>query len=742
MVSAEAGAVTRDSAETQASTDGTVTQCGNNTAVSDNLMAVDSDDIPAANLPDKLPVPVNQSMEQPPEAQPEVRADIRTLPQHGNVLNNETNIDLIDLSGDAIPPRRTTESIRNGSLPVGALTSEELEPSSTQATDTAHQPELTESVCVEDGLASQSRKEALGEGYLSADAARSEEVQGLQRNGSEGNQNASTSGSPVVGGQPVIFPQLSELEEQQKSATAQELSEPNQDVESDFSDYASSFETIGSAQLELDDSGRPERLVGEPEAVNAESSGRRRPALDGEWKHYRRGVEWRCRWLELRMQDLQQQAVRYEKLEQALLSETASVVPSSAGETLDGLPVASATPESAPHLNSAALKRRRRRKRASHSGEDPSRSDNQAPHHPILSSLCKNADRHRRLQIPRQSDVAGGSELRGLKGSQARLLEQWDLQAVTADELSSSDSEVSTLALYEQMEELQRRVRALRDQLRKHQLNQKPAASPVVSARNGRGTTNPSPNATGLTSASGPRGRKRDKHEDDQFNINNIVTPVNMGHRSVERVHHVNIQTPTVRDLASEAPTPIPAPSGISEDSSDEDTSDEAYLTRHEPMETAEKQRNLPFLPASAREGSGSGTGRRRGRPAGSGKGRGRGRPPGSGAGALTSKVKSKQGGAQAAPLLGSAPGREKDEEGVSGKDVDMEVVEEEEEEADTDRQVEEGESMDDEPSEEETHLIGTTSSGDTEAQAWRVSHTERPPGTNVLVLKRLKSPS
>eukprot|EP00854_Cymbomonas_tetramitiformis_P009431 gene9431-11170_t len=310
-------------------------------------MAVDSDDIPAANLPDKLPVPVNQSMEQPPEAQPEVRADIRTLPQHGNVLNNETNIDLIDLSGDAIPPRRTTESIRNGSLPVGALTSEELEPSSTQATDTAHQPELTESVCVEDGLASQSRKEALG-------------------------------------GQPVIFPQLSELEEQQKSATAQELSEPNQDVESDFSDYASSFETIGSAQLELDDSGRPERLVGEPEAVNAESSGRRRPALDGEWKHYRRGVEWRCRWLELRM--------------------------------------------------------------------------------------------------------------------------QWDLQAVTADELSSSDSEVSTLALYEQMEELQRRYSFL---------------------LNVQGFLTYQPPSLTLCNSS---GRKRDKHEDDQFNINNIVTPVNMGH--------------------------------------------------------------------------------------------------------------------------------------------------------------------------------------------------------------------
>ncbi len=37
-------------------------------------------------------------------------------------------------------------------------------------------------------------------------------------------------------------------------------------------------------------------------------------ALDADWKLYRRGIEWRCRWLELRMQELQSQASRYDQI--------------------------------------------------------------------------------------------------------------------------------------------------------------------------------------------------------------------------------------------------------------------------------------------------------------------------------------------------------------------------------------------------------------------------------------------
>ena len=38
-----------------------------------------------------------------------------------------------------------------------------------------------------------------------------------------------------------------------------------------------------------------------------------------DWKRYRREVEWKCRWLELRVQDLQRQVGQYDVLEQRLL---------------------------------------------------------------------------------------------------------------------------------------------------------------------------------------------------------------------------------------------------------------------------------------------------------------------------------------------------------------------------------------------------------------------------------------
>jgi len=36
--------------------------------------------------------------------------------------------------------------------------------------------------------------------------------------------------------------------------------------------------------------------------------------LNPDWREYRRSIEWRCRWLELRMGDLHLRALRYEAL--------------------------------------------------------------------------------------------------------------------------------------------------------------------------------------------------------------------------------------------------------------------------------------------------------------------------------------------------------------------------------------------------------------------------------------------
>jgi len=216
-------------------------------------------------------------------------------------------------------------------------------------------------------------------------------------------------------------------------------------------------------------------------------------------------------------------------------------------------------------------------------------------------------------------------------------------QAALADKLANksgsgtgSDSDLSTAALYEQIEVLQQRVTALHARLGQPAPEMNGAGS-VVAIRNNRG-------AAGAAGAFGGFAREppkppveKLKSRRDDFDINNVVG-ANEGAKFVERAHHVDICTPGVRPAPTYAMAPINdergsaraekakaqaeaaaaaaivageggnaaavaeartagLPDGALDDDDclSEDTSDEAYVTRHAHLEAAErKARTLP----------------------------------------------------------------------------------------------------------------------------------------------------
>lgn len=48
--------------------------------------------------------------------------------------------------------------------------------------------------------------------------------------------------------------------------------------------------------------------------LNLDPERRGKKALNAEWKKYRRGIEWRCRWLEIRLNELRARSQRYDRL--------------------------------------------------------------------------------------------------------------------------------------------------------------------------------------------------------------------------------------------------------------------------------------------------------------------------------------------------------------------------------------------------------------------------------------------
>jgi hypothetical protein len=94
----------------------------------------------------------------------------------------------------------------------------------------------------------------------------------------------------------------------------------------------------------------------------------------------------------------------------------------------------------------------------------------------------------------------------------------------------------------------------------------------------------PSSSSGGLGRSSSGSGLPRRRASD--YDINNMVMPVNVGSTFVEQVRHVDIETPLWRIVENANPAVQ-----LSEESfSDEDTEDEHYINRHSIMELLERQ--------------------------------------------------------------------------------------------------------------------------------------------------------
>ena len=359
----------------------------------------------------------------------------------------------------------------------------------------------------------------------------------------------------------------------------------------------------------------------------------KRPALDQGWRQYRRDVEWQCRWLELRMVEIDGHVDRYQRMldgiERAKRRGGDAVVDD--GGSGEKMTTTSGEPETTALADGIATRMKRRRQ---HQGDTP-------PPNPVLGThplLVADDDAFgfgaaRSNEKPEKLTAAQRKRRKKEAAAQAALA---DKLANKSGSGTGSDSDLSTAALYEQIEVLQQRVTALHARLGQPAPEMNGAGS-VVAIRNNRG-------AAGAAGAFGGFAREppkppveKLKSRRDDFDINNVVG-ANEGAKFVERAHHVDICTPGVRPAPTYAMAPINdergsaraekakaqaeaaaaaaivageggnaaavaeartagLPDGALDDDDclSEDTSDEAYVTRHAHLEAAErKARTLP----------------------------------------------------------------------------------------------------------------------------------------------------
>lgn len=358
----------------------------------------------------------------------------------------------------------------------------------------------------------------------------------------------------------------------------------------------------------------------------------KRPALDQGWRLYRRDVEWQCRWLELRMVEIDGHVDRYQRMldgiERAKRRGGSDDVCDDAAEK-EKTTTTSGEPETTALDAREATRMKRRRQ---HQGDTP-------PPNPVLGT-------HPLLHQGTDDDALLGfrtGKPETLTPAQRkRRKKEAAAQAALADKLANksgsgtgSDSDLSTAALYEQIEVLQQRVTALHARLGQPAPEMNGTGS-VVAIRNNRGANVGAFGGFAREPPKPPHVEKLKSRRDD-FDINNVVG-ANEGAKFVERAQHVDICTPGVRPAPTYAMAPInddrggkraekakaqaeaaaaaaivageggnaaavaearcaglPDGADDDDDSLSEDTSDEAYVHRHAHLETAErKARTLP----------------------------------------------------------------------------------------------------------------------------------------------------
>ena len=384
------------------------------------------------------------------------------------------------------------------------------------------------------------------------------------------------------------------------------------------------------------EAGEGDEKSGDKAGKDAAGGKTKAPALDPGWKQYRRDVEWQCRWLELRMKEVGGHIQRYERMLRGIEQAKAKAENSEAKDSEAGAHVKGAAPEtkdddgandepnetetdrersgpfrSDPFVAKNVMKLRRRR--------DPELSKKPPPPvlaaHPLFDEAenrkraaaetkAKKGEKARKSQTTAQRKRARADAAIARAAREKEAKAKRDASGADGLDDTGSDSDLSTAALYEQIEVLQQRVTALHARLGQPAPAMAAGGAVAATAARAAGPTGLGGRLAGQWGSGPLYGNglpqlKRQPSRRDDFDINNVVGGAPTGAKFVERAQHVDICTPGVRP-APEYPAAgdasvDPAGAPKEDDVSSEDTSDEAYVRRHTKFEVAERTaRTLP----------------------------------------------------------------------------------------------------------------------------------------------------
>jgi len=342
------------------------------------------------------------------------------------------------------------------------------------------------------------------------------------------------------------------------------------------------------------------------------------PALDAGWKQYRKDVEWQCRWLELRMKEVGGHIGRYERMlvgieraKERRDEKTGGGADADAEKDQAEDEKQKQTPNSEPKASDpksnvsetvASEKANKMKRRRTRDASAPPPPSPVLVAHPLFDETKRGGGGQR----------AGGVKTNGGKGRKRARLATTDSghhepQTKTIsgarNDTECSDSDLSTAALYEQIEVLQQRVTALHARLGQPVPAMHAGGAVASTAARASGPTGLGSKLSGLSGHGqwalggvGPSALKKTPvSRKDDFDINNVVGAAPVGAKFVERAQHQDIQTPVVRPAPVWDPDPSgkDAPEDEENDVSSEDTSDEAFVRRHTKFEVAERVARL-----------------------------------------------------------------------------------------------------------------------------------------------------
>ncbi|KAL3693237.1 hypothetical protein R1sor_006888 [Riccia sorocarpa] len=380
----------------------------------------------------------------------------------------------------------------------------------------------------------------------------------------------------------------------------------------------------------------------EEDEIGANES-RSKKALNAEWKKYRRGIEWRCRWLEVRLNELRARSEKYDRILQERRAKKQWAV--------TDVPPGEASSARTSQLKDVPIKgqpmlRRRRRKQVENSVD----LDVYMARHPLFSRYDKKKKRDKEETYVEARSDSGHHLHSQYPEFEMRVPEESDTEEQVAIVRSTAGGHDSMEQILWKIEALQARVEKMKHQLSRGaalKMATQPLPAPKVPANLPRAPTQASPRTSGPTTVGRPPGTvgrppsglspgfpgsvnsangslhkpsAQARRRSSDYDINNMVMPVSVGSKYVEHIKHADISTPHWRLIESTEIADQPADGS----SSDEDTGDEQFESRHADMEINERQQRYMVPPKKSPDGEGPGIGKGRASKSGIGKGSGK----------------------------------------------------------------------------------------------------------------------